>query len=249
MTEVSHGLPTDGLSHNAAKNTRGRLTVDCRHIRWRPCYVGDVAFPPPGFEWLALNQSFLRHQLAPVGGGAAGGVGTQAAQGDAEVATERAAPRPGEWVWLGEDLEGAADGHADGADVGLGVEWDVMGGGGVCKEYGYAERETRQRVFDGFSFFQELDMLEVRLHELAPVVHRFVIVEAQLTHAGIVSATEPCHVSVTGMPSRISVTEVSCTASPSPRRSSPTPAVGLLSRGDAAARDTSVSLISVAGMH
>jgi hypothetical protein len=120
------------------------------------------------------------------------------------------------------DLVGAADGHAEGADVGLGVEWNVIGGE-VCEEYGYAERETRQRVFDGFSFFQELDMLEVRLHELAPVVHRFVIVEAQLTHAGIVSATEPSRVSGAGMPCRTSVTAVSCTASPSPRRSAPAP--------------------------
>ena len=224
MTEVSHGQPTDGLSHTAAINTRGWLTVDGRHIRWRPCYLGDVAFPPPAFEWLAVNQSFLRHQLAPVRGGAAGGGGTQAARRGSEGARERAAPRPGEWVWLGDltDLEGAADGHAEGADVGLGVEWDVIGGE-VCEEYGYAERETRQRVFDGFSFFQELDMLEVRLHELAPVVHRFVIVEAQLTHAGIVSATEPSRVSVAGMPCRTSVTAVSCTASPSPRRSAPAP--------------------------
>ncbi|MGL4495214.1 MAG: N-acetylglucosaminyltransferase [Beijerinckiaceae bacterium] len=42
----------------------------------------------------------------------------------------------------------------------------------------------RQRVFDGFTFFKELDVLEIRLNELAPVVDRFVIVEATQTFAG-----------------------------------------------------------------
>ncbi|MBY0430568.1 MAG: N-acetylglucosaminyltransferase, partial [Rhodospirillales bacterium] len=40
------------------------------------------------------------------------------------------------------------------------------------------------RVFDCFSFFNEFDVLEIRLHELQGVVDRFVLVEADRTHAG-----------------------------------------------------------------
>jgi beta-1,4-mannosyl-glycoprotein beta-1,4-N-acetylglucosaminyltransferase len=37
-------------------------------------------------------------------------------------------------------------------------------------------------IYDCFTFFNELDLLDVRLHELAPVVDRFVLVEATRTH-------------------------------------------------------------------
>lgn len=40
------------------------------------------------------------------------------------------------------------------------------------------------RVIDCFTFYNELDMLEYRLHTLAPVVDYFVLVEAAHTHAG-----------------------------------------------------------------
>jgi beta-1,4-mannosyl-glycoprotein beta-1,4-N-acetylglucosaminyltransferase len=40
------------------------------------------------------------------------------------------------------------------------------------------------RIFDCFPFFNELDLLEIRLHELADVVDHFVIVEARQTYAG-----------------------------------------------------------------
>jgi beta-1,4-mannosyl-glycoprotein beta-1,4-N-acetylglucosaminyltransferase len=40
------------------------------------------------------------------------------------------------------------------------------------------------RIFDCFTFFNELDLLEIRLHELAPVVDRFVIAESSLTFTG-----------------------------------------------------------------
>jgi beta-1,4-mannosyl-glycoprotein beta-1,4-N-acetylglucosaminyltransferase len=40
------------------------------------------------------------------------------------------------------------------------------------------------RVFDCFPFFMELDLLEIRLHELSPVVDFFVLVEATTTHSG-----------------------------------------------------------------
>ena len=37
-------------------------------------------------------------------------------------------------------------------------------------------------IYDAFQFFNELDTLEIRLHELAGVVDRFVIVESRETH-------------------------------------------------------------------
>lgn len=40
------------------------------------------------------------------------------------------------------------------------------------------------RVFDCFTFFNELDLLEIRLHELTPVVDRFVIAESPVTFTG-----------------------------------------------------------------
>lgn len=41
-----------------------------------------------------------------------------------------------------------------------------------------------RRIIDCFPFYNELDLLDVRLAELAPVVERFVLVEARYTHAG-----------------------------------------------------------------
>jgi len=40
------------------------------------------------------------------------------------------------------------------------------------------------RVFDCFPFYNELDLLELRLHELSGVVDRFIIAEADMTFAG-----------------------------------------------------------------
>lgn len=39
-------------------------------------------------------------------------------------------------------------------------------------------------IYDCFTFFNELDLLEIRLNTLAPVVDKFVIVEATRTHSG-----------------------------------------------------------------
>lgn len=47
-----------------------------------------------------------------------------------------------------------------------------------------------RRIFDCFQFYNELDLLEVRLAELYPVVDRFILVEATYTHAG---AAKPLH--------------------------------------------------------
>jgi len=40
-------------------------------------------------------------------------------------------------------------------------------------------------IYDCFQFHNELDLLDIRLHELSEVVDKFVIVEATLTHSGI----------------------------------------------------------------
>lgn len=40
-------------------------------------------------------------------------------------------------------------------------------------------------IYDCFTFFNELELLELRLHELAPVVDRFVLVEATRTHSNL----------------------------------------------------------------
>jgi beta-1,4-mannosyl-glycoprotein beta-1,4-N-acetylglucosaminyltransferase len=37
-------------------------------------------------------------------------------------------------------------------------------------------------IYDCFTFFNELDLLEIRLHELNPVVDKFILVEATVTH-------------------------------------------------------------------
>ena len=39
-------------------------------------------------------------------------------------------------------------------------------------------------IYDCFCFFNELDLLEIRLNELNPVVDKFVLVEATMTHNG-----------------------------------------------------------------
>ena len=39
-------------------------------------------------------------------------------------------------------------------------------------------------TIDCFTFFNELDLLEIRLHSLAPYVDRFVLVESPITHSG-----------------------------------------------------------------
>lgn len=40
------------------------------------------------------------------------------------------------------------------------------------------------RIYDCFIFYNECDLLEVRLHELYETVHRFVLVESPVTHQG-----------------------------------------------------------------
>lgn len=39
-------------------------------------------------------------------------------------------------------------------------------------------------IYDGFIFYNELELLEIRLNELDPLVDRFILVEADVTHSG-----------------------------------------------------------------
>lgn len=54
-----------------------------------------------------------------------------------------------------------------------------------CSLYGFPVRDTKvespPRIFDLFLFDHELDLLEIRLHELAHVVDYFVVVDSNLT--------------------------------------------------------------------
>jgi beta-1,4-mannosyl-glycoprotein beta-1,4-N-acetylglucosaminyltransferase len=47
-----------------------------------------------------------------------------------------------------------------------------------------APRARAVKVFDGFTFDDELDLLRVRMQELGAAVFKFVIIEASVTHAG-----------------------------------------------------------------
>ncbi|KAL6075190.1 Beta-1,4-mannosyl-glycoprotein beta-1,4-N-acetylglucosaminyltransferase [Balamuthia mandrillaris] len=57
---------------------------------------------------------------------------------------------------------------------------------GSCEANGWATRKpgTVPRVFDAFTLNSEMQMLELRLHELSPYVDFFVIVESKLTFSG-----------------------------------------------------------------
>ncbi|KAL2479622.1 beta-1 [Abeliophyllum distichum] len=55
----------------------------------------------------------------------------------------------------------------------------------LCRLHGWSLRSKPRRVFDGIIFSNELDMLEIRWHELHPYVTKFVILEANTTFTGI----------------------------------------------------------------
>lgn len=55
----------------------------------------------------------------------------------------------------------------------------------ICRLHGWSLRPEPRRVFDGIIFSNELDMLEIRWHELYPYVTKFVILEANTTFTGI----------------------------------------------------------------
>jgi beta-1,4-mannosyl-glycoprotein beta-1,4-N-acetylglucosaminyltransferase len=57
-------------------------------------------------------------------------------------------------------------------------------GPGSCEAHGFTPRDTPARVFDVIMFNREWEVLELRLHELSPVVDAFIIVESDVSHAG-----------------------------------------------------------------
>ncbi len=52
------------------------------------------------------------------------------------------------------------------------------------KKLGISSASTSRQMIDSFTFFNELDLLEIRLNYLYEVVDRFVLVEATTTHTG-----------------------------------------------------------------
>ena len=63
------------------------------------------------------------------------------------------------------------------------LEFTRIEPGDSCRDLSWSERKHPRRVFDAFQFFNELDILEIRLHELDPVVFKFILVEATRTHS------------------------------------------------------------------
>ncbi|KAJ1556460.1 hypothetical protein HK405_003564 [Cladochytrium tenue] len=55
----------------------------------------------------------------------------------------------------------------------------------LCALHGWSELENPRHVFDAVLFSVELDLLEIRLMELLPVVTKFLIVESNTTFTGI----------------------------------------------------------------
>ncbi|CAL5057361.1 unnamed protein product [Urochloa decumbens] len=55
----------------------------------------------------------------------------------------------------------------------------------LCKLHGWKVRETPRRVFDAVLFSNELDILDIRWHELSPYVSEFVLLESNSTFTGI----------------------------------------------------------------
>lgn len=59
-----------------------------------------------------------------------------------------------------------------------------------CAANGFSKRTNPVKVFDCMMVWQEIDQLEVRLHELYDVVDHFVLVESPWSLSG---AKERCH--------------------------------------------------------
>lgn len=64
------------------------------------------------------------------------------------------------------------------------VEFTRIEPGDSCSDVGWSERPRPRLIWDAFMFFNELDVLEMRLNELNSSVHKFVLVEATKTHSG-----------------------------------------------------------------
>ncbi|EEF35190.1 acetylglucosaminyltransferase, putative [Ricinus communis] len=55
----------------------------------------------------------------------------------------------------------------------------------LCDLHGWSLRSEPRRIFDGIIFSNELDILDIRWHELHPYVTKFVILESNTTFTGI----------------------------------------------------------------
>ncbi|CAJ2634719.1 beta-mannosyl-glycoprotein 4-beta-n-acetylglucosaminyltransferase-like protein [Trifolium pratense] len=55
----------------------------------------------------------------------------------------------------------------------------------LCRLHGWSLRSQPRRIFDAVIFSNELDLLEIRWHELYPYVSKFVILESNTTFTGI----------------------------------------------------------------
>ncbi|XP_027332537.1 beta-1,4-mannosyl-glycoprotein 4-beta-N-acetylglucosaminyltransferase [Abrus precatorius] len=55
----------------------------------------------------------------------------------------------------------------------------------LCRLHGWSLRFQPRRIFDAIIFSNELDMLDIRWHELYPYVSKFVILESNTTFTGI----------------------------------------------------------------
>ncbi|GER41550.1 4-N-acetylglucosaminyltransferase family protein [Striga asiatica] len=55
----------------------------------------------------------------------------------------------------------------------------------LCRLHGWSPRPNPRRVFDAIIFSNELDLLDIRWHELRPYVAKFVLLEANTTFTGI----------------------------------------------------------------
>ncbi|EOY31133.1 Beta-1,4-N-acetylglucosaminyltransferase family protein [Theobroma cacao] len=55
----------------------------------------------------------------------------------------------------------------------------------LCHLHGWSIRSQPRRIFDSIIFSNELDLLEIRWHELDPYISKFVILESNTTFTGI----------------------------------------------------------------
>ncbi|MED6160851.1 hypothetical protein PIB30_055116 [Stylosanthes scabra] len=55
----------------------------------------------------------------------------------------------------------------------------------LCHLHGWSLRSQPRRIFDAIIFSNELDMLDIRWHELQPYVTKFIILESNTTFTGI----------------------------------------------------------------
>lgn len=55
----------------------------------------------------------------------------------------------------------------------------------LCNLHGWSLRSSPRRIFDAVIFSNELDILEVRYKELLPYIHKFIILESNITFTGM----------------------------------------------------------------